>query len=282
MRKRAFTLVELLVVIGIIALLIAILLPALNKAREAAKRIACLSNMRQVVMEMQMYAQEYNDFAPLSYQWTDRGNTGYLWLSTGRTGFSWTQTTGFTDWGRLYAYHYMRMPEIYYCISEQSASLMLRQNQWDPITTTHPNQWPPGFWNLAGSPPTGTSWGNANTRAGYCVRPVAAAGNASASTYAFSTQWFQDPPVTNVLRLSAHANKVVLTEILSVGNIAVRHSTGVNAVMGDGSGKWVDYSAFKDNLTLAYGFAQYTSQRNDALLKRGTPDTGVWADLDRY
>lgn len=65
-RRKAFTLVELLVVIGIIALLISILLPALNRAREQAKQLACLSNVRQIGAAMLMHAQEHHNHFPIA------------------------------------------------------------------------------------------------------------------------------------------------------------------------------------------------------------------------
>ena len=64
LRKRGFTLIELLVVISIIALLIAILMPALNKAREQATGSACLANQRTMVMAWMLYASDNTDFMP--------------------------------------------------------------------------------------------------------------------------------------------------------------------------------------------------------------------------
>lgn len=67
-RRGGFTLVELLVVIGIIALLISILLPALNKAREAANAVSCLSNARQFGTALQMYATANKGSLPILWR----------------------------------------------------------------------------------------------------------------------------------------------------------------------------------------------------------------------
>jgi len=63
---RAYTLVELLVVIGIIAVLVGILLPVLNRARENGRRVGCASNMRQLAAAFQMYANENRQRFPFA------------------------------------------------------------------------------------------------------------------------------------------------------------------------------------------------------------------------
>src|SRR5256885_14603110 len=70
-RRNAFTLVELLVVIGIIAVLIGIILPTLAGARKAAARTACANQLRQVALACQMYANDFKGFIPeyKNYAW---------------------------------------------------------------------------------------------------------------------------------------------------------------------------------------------------------------------
>ncbi len=76
--RTGFTLIELLVVIAVIAILAAMLLPVLSRARESARRSLCLSNLRQLALEMHMYVNDYGEyFPPGSVKWADTTRFSY-------------------------------------------------------------------------------------------------------------------------------------------------------------------------------------------------------------
>jgi len=125
-RRHAFTLVELLVVIGIVALLIAMLLPALAKAREHAKSVACLSNLRQCGIGLQMYAEDYGRVIPADVLYYDAG-----------TGLSWYELLAGPKSGRSQADKYVTSPGVFYCpkmnpVTPGSYGMLHPQNA-DPI-----------------------------------------------------------------------------------------------------------------------------------------------------
>jgi len=95
MRKKGFTLIELLVVIAIIAMLLAILMPALNKVKRLAQRLVCGTSVKGLGTAMMVYAQDFEDEYPMQggsgeHAWAWDGKTQEWW----NPDLSWSTTTG--------------------------------------------------------------------------------------------------------------------------------------------------------------------------------------------
>jgi len=98
-KTRGFTLIELLVVIAIIAILAAILFPVFAKAREKARQTSCLSNVKQLMLGVMQYAQDYDETLCIGARWMT--NDGWCW---------WTDALG----------PYVKNVQIFKCPSQPS------------------------------------------------------------------------------------------------------------------------------------------------------------------
>ena len=198
----AFTLIELLVVVAIISVLAAILFPVFAQARAKARQTTCLSNLRQLGMAWQMYAQDYDESACPSYYYSEDFAVETAWDFI----LHWNRTPTQSQFGLLGSY-------------TKSGAL-------NSCPEFHGQAW--------GRPHTGyaynASYVGGDTFAGIAPATLAAIAD-PAATVLFADGGYGNPVVgENYLRAPSDA-------LFMAGKVHFRHSKGANAIWADGHAK---------------------------------------------
>jgi prepilin-type N-terminal cleavage/methylation domain-containing protein/prepilin-type processing-associated H-X9-DG protein len=231
--RRGFTLVELLVVIGIIAVLISILLPALGRARESANNAKCLSNLRTLATAYRMYAQQYKDAVPIGYINGVKQANYFTWVEGSEPP---SRPGGYALLGRIYRANLLTKPwdgvsprnteggggRVFFCPSDTNESF-----SFNGVF----NQWPPGSnWNAANPD---------SSRSGYFVRPD--------RSWSGVTVW---EPVGGYPKMFKLKNRALITDGANrPDSLRMRHKAGVNVAFTDASVALVPAKAIAPTLS---------------------------------
>ncbi|HEV7301105.1 MAG TPA: type II secretion system protein [Tepidisphaeraceae bacterium] len=251
--KRGFTLIELLVVIGIIAVLISLLLPSVRRAREQAQAVTCSSNLRQLALISQMYANDHRGFVPIGRA------SNFKWVNYWFVDNSDTPKPALYMFGSLYGAGLMNDGRVAYCPSQGATRFLYNNIDPNPMES---NEWPPKVF------PVGTS--EYRTKASYSMRPDYFVG--------FDTGVARLPKITHFKGLTVFTDLVTHDTSIRTG-----HRNGLNRARIDGSVVWVPFTA-PDSAAVPRSIREHLvllKPANAWTVKNAAVD-GIFSALDRY
>jgi len=230
-RRHAFTLIELLVVIAIIAILAAMLLPALSNAKERALRTSCTSNLRQIGIAVNMYTGDANDYMPIC-GWPEGQNPWQTYSAARVTPGTMNLTRGFISLGLLYRTKSIPDAKVFYCPSNKRAA----GETWTyDYFAAAPNTWP-------STPPTS---GDEQVRTGYNyypqLRELAPVGGVLLPKLVFTPVTLEFGGSFRMILMKQNQvdpNKSISTDIIHNINVTSHRVSssvgGLNSLFGDG------------------------------------------------